>query len=458
MVESISDEKADDPHGSESHLSEVAHEGEDATFGETAHDSVSTDEGRFTSDETVTLNVPSDYDTVQSAVTKASEIHLRRGTNVEINIESGFTVETRTAVEDGNYSFIRLVSEDAEVPCNFPGTDFDDDVILYGVNCWMPTVDCLFDMQGTGSDGIYLNEFSRIYVNQDAGVKNAGRFGINARQASSARVRGGVFTGAAEAGIHARHSSYVVGQNTDCSGSETGAFARWNGFIDLYGADLSECEIGIDIEHGGMVAAHGDATISNCSTGVRADHGGSVDARSADISGCSNHSVRAINGAEISVEGANMDNSTDAVRADDGGKVTAANSSIDSAERAILSIGGVVYARNAGMTNAQDNVIDSRDGSQINVEGADMSDPSEPLINARSGSTIEARNVTAAQAPSFLDAVQSGDGSRVNIEGADFGDAELEVTNGSIIVANNAVHGATNEDTNTLTANGIIFS
>ena len=35
--------KADDPHGSESHSSEVVHEGEDATFGDTTHDSVSTD-------------------------------------------------------------------------------------------------------------------------------------------------------------------------------------------------------------------------------------------------------------------------------------------------------------------------------------------------------------------------------------------------------------------------------
>ena len=35
--------KADDPHGSESHSSEVVHEGEDAAFGETTHDSVSTE-------------------------------------------------------------------------------------------------------------------------------------------------------------------------------------------------------------------------------------------------------------------------------------------------------------------------------------------------------------------------------------------------------------------------------
>ena len=35
--------KADDPHGSESHSSEVVHEGEDAAFGDTTHDSVSTE-------------------------------------------------------------------------------------------------------------------------------------------------------------------------------------------------------------------------------------------------------------------------------------------------------------------------------------------------------------------------------------------------------------------------------
>ena len=38
--------KADDPHGSESHSSEVVHEGEDATFGDTTHDSVSTERSR----------------------------------------------------------------------------------------------------------------------------------------------------------------------------------------------------------------------------------------------------------------------------------------------------------------------------------------------------------------------------------------------------------------------------
>ena len=38
------DGKADDPHGSESHSSDVVHEGEDAAFGETAHDSVNTED------------------------------------------------------------------------------------------------------------------------------------------------------------------------------------------------------------------------------------------------------------------------------------------------------------------------------------------------------------------------------------------------------------------------------
>ena len=52
MVESIAavpsqsdvDAKADDPHSSESHSSEVVHEGEDAAFGDTTHDSLNTDE------------------------------------------------------------------------------------------------------------------------------------------------------------------------------------------------------------------------------------------------------------------------------------------------------------------------------------------------------------------------------------------------------------------------------
>ena len=45
MVESIAGgAKADDPHGSESHSSEVVHEGEDAAFGDTTHDSLNTDE------------------------------------------------------------------------------------------------------------------------------------------------------------------------------------------------------------------------------------------------------------------------------------------------------------------------------------------------------------------------------------------------------------------------------
>ena len=43
MVESIA-AKADDPHGSESHSAEVVHEGEDAVFGDTTHDSLNTDE------------------------------------------------------------------------------------------------------------------------------------------------------------------------------------------------------------------------------------------------------------------------------------------------------------------------------------------------------------------------------------------------------------------------------
>ena len=42
-IETALNGKADDPHGSESHSSEVVHEGEDATLGDTTHDSVTTD-------------------------------------------------------------------------------------------------------------------------------------------------------------------------------------------------------------------------------------------------------------------------------------------------------------------------------------------------------------------------------------------------------------------------------
>ena len=43
-IDSALNGKADDPHGSESHTEEVVHEGEDATLGDTTHDSVDTGE------------------------------------------------------------------------------------------------------------------------------------------------------------------------------------------------------------------------------------------------------------------------------------------------------------------------------------------------------------------------------------------------------------------------------
>ena len=68
MVESIPEGKADDPHGSETHFSEVVHEGEDAAFGDTTHDSVNTESATVTN-EVDSGSVNTDDSTINQSYT-----------------------------------------------------------------------------------------------------------------------------------------------------------------------------------------------------------------------------------------------------------------------------------------------------------------------------------------------------------------------------------------------------
>ena len=74
--------KSDDPHGSESHSSEVVHEGENPTFGDTTHDSVSTDDatvdGSFTDPggREHTASVAGEDDVTSSSTANGYEIDI----------------------------------------------------------------------------------------------------------------------------------------------------------------------------------------------------------------------------------------------------------------------------------------------------------------------------------------------------------------------------------------------
>jgi len=137
----------------------------------------------FETDVTFTVGLGGDFDTLSEALYDASKLYplfINEGVKVTINLLSGYEQENQVIIRGLDLRFVTITSVDATVPVkrneittavNVLGTNFYP--TIYGENAFMPTIDCLFVMDTSGTAdqqmGIYLWN-STIFIKEDAGM------------------------------------------------------------------------------------------------------------------------------------------------------------------------------------------------------------------------------------------------------------------------------------------------
>lgn len=270
-------------------------------------DMVHTEQARITDDEHITVNVPSDYDTVHEAFQEESKRKVPHGTRIIINIESGHKLTEGLKLTNGDYSHMVLVAEDNTV-------EVEDGLT--------PTV--------TAGNGLF--EFNLSCIGPRIGgfiIDCKGEVpGLDIRGRSNAQIdTGGGFINADGTNLAVKHASGpVAAHNTVWTGG-TGQFnvRVFEGcVINLDGADVSNSEqVGLRADLGAVVNFE-NGVADNCGThGIEAVHGGDINAKGASIQGCDDDGVVARTTSEINVAGgAIKNNSGRGARARGGGEIT----------------------------------------------------------------------------------------------------------------------------------------
>ncbi len=225
-------------HGNDAHEGDYYSEGDNPVFGETETGSLRTERADITDDSTITLEVPSDYSTLNDAIEAAATINTSQFGNVVINIESGHSVEDGVIIEGpADLSNVVIMADDSTVPV---ASDFTGYLIRGMDRVSLPTLDCVIDMDGSGSRGYSVEIQSDGYVTGDGGVINAGSDGLYLNKSHATADHGADFSGAEDRGLWVTRGSRVSAQNVDCSDAgEIGATVRRGSVADLMEIDCT---------------------------------------------------------------------------------------------------------------------------------------------------------------------------------------------------------------------------
>lgn len=192
--------------------------------------------------ETLTVNIPTDYPTLQAAIDELSKKHTSQGVEIRLNIETGHKLTDGVYVRNGYYGHFRIVSADPIVflEDNYPAGK----EILRCDNGTAPILHCLIDAEGRSGDGVALWYSSSGYITPGYGVINSGARGLylNSSRARADRTN---FQGAKTRPLWVSRGSTVTAEEANFSGNkdtdESGcaAYISRGSVANLTGADLS---------------------------------------------------------------------------------------------------------------------------------------------------------------------------------------------------------------------------
>lgn len=288
--------------------------------------------------ENKTFRIPSEFQNLQSALNEAQKYHPHTFT-INILIESGHRITDGAILNRTDLSFVAIQCEDAVVKIS--GAFPENKAILFGTGTRMPTLNCLFDMEGRGGSGVRVVAGSQIQIRDSAGVKNAGKYGLQVQHASTAYAVRTIWTGAGEMGVYA-NASLVSAIEADVSGSVTGVHAESGASVNFRGGIARDTEIGISAN----LSAEVDATYSGGAPGTDAH-------QPSDVSNASTYGIFARNLARVVFIHGKVHNSNAGILSHNGATVQATSASFSGNSVYDLAVvgGGTIIANGSDAVN-----------------------------------------------------------------------------------------------------------
>ena len=336
----------------------------------------------------VTVNIPSDFATLQEAIDRLSKQPVRRGARIILNIESGHALTAGIVIENGDYSHFTITSTDAIVSldASFPAGGS----LMVGTNCRLPNLGILVDcnLHSVGRF-IRVEKGSSLYILDGCGAINGG---------------GAPDTDAESQGLFVYANSRVWGSNVKFSGwVGRGAWINHCSLARLPDSDFSNCDNeGVFVSRGCTFIAESSnfsgagvaglrvrrsyavvvptaiaTNFDNCANGLIAEMGATVVASvragiKPTASGCSGAGVVVQTFSNAYIQGMVINNSTlDAVRCDGNSRIDALEVAIDTVGRDafVCREGSYIYAENAVVTGVTGHLLVGDKASIFNAPG-----------------------------------------------------------------------------------------
>lgn len=440
----------------------------------------------------VKVDIPSDFSTMQSAIDfYHNKVKFADGFELQVNIEAGHQPATGISVSNGDYSYIRITSDDPEVTV---ATGFgQSDSFIYGDNASMPRLDCVVNGNaGQLGIGYRCENGSTGYISAGNGAKACWQDGLAVRYGSTCYAQDTVWTGNA------------------LNGTTSSGIISWASVVHAEGADVSDSGYyGCQAAHGGTLNFQNGTANNTGRYGIRASDGATVNADGATANGNTVNGVRAFNGCTVnfrsgtatgngsenlSVSGSFVEAAEAVLTGSLGIGVLSTGSTVRLSQANVSGAAGIglqafgstvfsqslnadncvtgivaedastVHAGSADCSNCTSNGMSALNGSTINAELATCNDNGQYGMNAWHGSTINALNATCQRAG--VRGVYAFSGSTINAksvnarktDGSDTGGSNADITciEGSTINARSAT-GGVNKTVNNLNADGVIY-
>ena len=381
--------------------------------------------------------IPTDFNTIQSAIEKLSARNFKHQSKINILIEAGHLISEGIILNGGDYSNFIISSEENEVNLSpsFPK-------INYAVfeNCNAPVLNTIINGGGYCINGIKVDKASSMLINPGCGFINAGSTNLYVTGASIVNASEGIFTGGSQ-------------DSDELSTSGGAGITSWGARVFAQAADVSNSKMyGIQGAHGGYVSFL-SGTANNCFRhGIRATNVSVVDARGSTANDCQAYGVYALSGSTVNAYGGSFKNGLVAgIHASQTSKVNARESIVDGSTCGVLAIrSSIVDFTSGSANNCLEQGIRVTEMSSLNGFGVNVKDtgtlPNHHGVTSDTGSTVVLRNsnITGSNGKD----VYINNGSTVNIKG----------TKTTSSTDNNPVIGDVNATSfNTLTNFGIVW-
>ncbi len=349
-----------------------------------------------TQETLLTVNIPTDYSTIQAAIDDLSTLSVKQGAIIDIVIETGHNPTAGVRVENGDYGHFRISSVDATVtlPAGFPATD-----VIKGVNARMPVLNCKINAGGFGLSGYVADQASFGAVTSGSGVINAARHGLLADNASTVYANDTSWNGASQS-------------SNDWSG-----ILSWGSRIMAEGADVrSSAWYGAQAAAGGILSFRGGLASTAGRYGVRATNMGFIDAREAIVNGCAIYGIYAYIGSTINCMGATASNNGTAniialrsstIDASIEGGVSTTCDGGGSTASVQASFNSRIHAGGISISNSNNHGILAESGSVVTAPTCTINSVGSQGVRATSSSTINVVNSTISNAATGARAVTS---------------------------------------------------